>query len=94
VEVTLYIGNLSASTNEEEIETLFEQVGQVIRLRLQRDPHSGMSRGFGYLTMSAQSEADHAVSRLNDLLFHGNRLKVSLARRRNASEAPRSWFGR
>ena len=82
MEVTLYVGNLSASTSEEEIETLFEQVGQVIRLRLQRDPHSGASRGFGYLTMSAQSEADKAVSMFNAYSLGDHALKVSMAKPR------------
>ena len=85
LDVTLYVGNLSDSTNEDELRSLFTQLGDVITLRIMKDRDSGQSKGYGYLTMSAQSEADHAVSRLNDSFFNGHRLKVSLARPRAVS---------
>jgi RNA recognition motif-containing protein len=84
MDVTLYVGNLSSSTTEDELETLFTQVGDVTGLRIFKD-RRGESRGFGFLTMSAQSEADNAVSRLNHYSFNGSSLKVSLARPRAVS---------
>ena len=50
-----------------------------------RDRGSGNSRGYGFVTMSALSEADTAVSRLNDRALHGSRLMVSLAHAREVS---------
>ena len=63
--IMLYIGNLAKSTTEGELQTLFEQVGEVTTIRIMKDPSNGESRGFGFLTMSAESEADKAVSRFN-----------------------------
>lgn len=85
MDTTLYVGNLPESTTETELEALFTQIGDVISLRILRDRSTGQSRGFGYLTMSAQSEADRAVSRLNDYLLRDRRLKVSLTKHRAVS---------
>jgi len=80
--VMLYVRNLAKSTTEDELKTLFEQVGEVITIRIMKDRSSGESRGFGFLTMSAESEADKAVSRFNTFALANNQLKVSLARPR------------
>ena len=91
--VTLYVGNLPGSTTDAELETLFEQMGQVTGLKIQRNPNTGESRGFGYLTMDAQSEADLAVSRLNEYSLGGCRLKVRLVQRRVVQGIAGSLFG-
>ena len=80
--VMLYIGNLAKSTTEGELQTLFEQVGEVTTIRIMKNPSNGESRGFGFLTMSAESEADKAVSRFNTFVLANNQLKVSLAKPR------------
>ncbi|MGA7192008.1 MAG: RNA-binding protein [Anaerolineales bacterium] len=80
--VMLYIGNLAKSTTEDELKTLFEQVGEVTTIRIMKNPSNGASRGFGFLTMSAESEADKAVSRFNTFTLANNQLKVSLAKPR------------
>ena len=64
MDVTLYVRNLSTSTTEEDSKNLFSQVGEVTSLRIMKDRDSGESKAYGFLTMSAQSEADKAVSRL------------------------------
>ena len=91
MDVTLYVGNLSTTTGEDELLSLFTEMGAVTTLRIMRDRHTGQSRGYGYLTMSAQSEADKAVSRLNDFSFNGNKLKVSLSRPRAEGGAAGLW---
>jgi len=83
--VTLQLRNLSGSTTEDDLESLFAQVGDVMDVRIVRDRGNGVSRGFGFLTMSAQSEADKAVSRFNHRTLHGLALVVSLARPRVVS---------
>jgi len=75
----LYVGNLSNSTTEAELITLFSQVGEVTSLKIMKDGKSGLSKKYGFLTMSAQSEADKAVSRFNATSFSDHNLKVSLA---------------
>ncbi len=55
------------------------QFGEVIAVKINRDRVSGASKGFGFITMSAQSEADKAVSRLNFHPINGHELKVRLA---------------
>jgi cold-inducible RNA-binding protein len=82
MDVTLYVRNLSTSTTEEDLKNLFSQVGEVTSLRIMKDRDSGESRAYGFLTMSAQSEADKAVSRFNAFLFHEHPLKVGLTKPR------------
>jgi RNA recognition motif-containing protein len=78
----LQIRNLSADTTDSELGELFAQVGEVLAAKIVRDSLSGVSRGYGFVTMSAVSEADAAVSRLNGFSLQGCVLKVSLARAR------------
>lgn len=80
--VMLYVRNLAKSTTEDELKNLFEQVGEVTTIRIMKDRSNGESRGFGFLTMSAQSEADKAVSKFNTYHFANNELRVSLAKPR------------
>jgi RNA recognition motif-containing protein len=89
MDVMLYVGNLSESTSEEGLRSLFTQAGDATGLRIMRGSRSGQSRGCAYLAVSAQSEADKAVSRFNACSFDGQRLKVSLAGPRLASLALR-----
>ncbi len=76
MDVMLYVGNLSKTTTEQELRDLFSQVGDVTTLKILKKRSSGESEGYGYLTMSAQSEADKAVSRFNAFSFCGSKLKV------------------
>ena len=78
MDIMLYIDNLGISTTEEELRTLFMQVGEVIAIKINRDRASGASKGFGFLTMSALSEADKAVSRFNSYSLNGHKMKVRL----------------
>jgi RNA recognition motif-containing protein len=82
MEVKLYVGNLSKSTTQDELETLFTQAGEVTAAEIIKDRKSGESRGFAFITMSAQSEADKAVSMFNSYSLTDSILKVSLAKPR------------
>jgi RNA recognition motif-containing protein len=75
----LFIDNLGMSTTENELTMLFSQVGEVVSVKINRDRVSGASKGFGFITMSALSEADKAVSRFNFHSINGRKLKVRLA---------------
>ncbi len=82
MEAKVYVGNLSKSTTQEELNTLFSQAGEVTAAEVIKDRKSGESKGFGFITMSAQNEADKAVSMFDTYSLDEHVLKVSLAKPR------------
>jgi nucleolin len=82
MEVKLFVGNLSGSTTTDELNGLFAQAGEVTAVEVIKDRRTGESRGFGYVTMSALSEADKAVSMFNSYSLSGHVIKVNLAKPR------------
>jgi len=82
MEVKLYVGNLPKSTTPEELDTLFKRAGEVGSVNIIRDRASGESKGFAFVTMSAQSEADKAISMFNAYSLSDHLLKVDLAKPR------------
>lgn len=82
MEVELYVGNLSRSITKEELNTLFTQAGEVTSVHVILDRKSGVSKGFAFITMSAQSEADKAVSMFNSYPLAEHQLTVYLAKPR------------
>ena len=79
MEAKLYVGNLSKATTQEELKSLFTQAGEVVAADIIKDRKSGESKGFAFITMSAQSEADKAVSMFNAYRVGEKALKVNLA---------------
>ena len=79
MESKLYVGNLSKSVTEQELDALFTQAGEVLETEVIKERKSGQSRGFAFVTMSAQSEADKAISMFNQYSLGEQTLKVSLA---------------
>lgn len=82
MEVKLYVGNLPRSMTGKELNSLFAQAGDVLAVSIATDRLSSGSRGYAYITMSAQSEADKAVSMFNAYFLDGHPLKVALAKPR------------
>lgn len=82
METRLYVGNLSKSTTQEELNTLFAQAGKVTAVEVIKERKSGESKGFAFITMSEQSEADQAVSMFNAYSLSDHALKVSMAKPR------------
>ncbi|MBU1397506.1 MAG: RNA-binding protein [Proteobacteria bacterium] len=78
----IYVGNLAKSTTEAEIKTLFEQAGEVTIVDLVKDRDSGLSKGFAFVTMTAQADADKAISMFNAYSLAGNEIKVNVAKPR------------
>jgi RNA recognition motif-containing protein len=78
---TIYVGNLPYTSSEEEISTLFGQVGEVLSCSLPRDRETGQGRGFGFVDMSNE-DAAKAISELDGTQFGGRTLRVSEARPR------------
>ena len=80
----LFIGNLSFDTNELELRDLFTQNGTVVDLKVVTDRETGRSRGFAFVEMSSQDEANTAISELNGREFGGRTIKVNEAEERGA----------
>ena len=82
METRLYVGNLSKSTTQEELNTLFGQAGKVTAVEVIKERKSGEPKGFAFVTMSEKSEADKAVSMFNAYSLSDHELKVSPAKPR------------
>src|SRR5512143_1417037 len=82
MESKLYVGNLPYSTTEDELRNLFGQAGTVSSVALIKDRDSGQSKGFAFVEMSTQVEAEKAISMFNGKMVSERELKVSLARPR------------
>ena len=76
----IYVGNLSFNTGEAELQQLFATMGAVDSVRLIRDQATGRSRGFGFVEMSNDTEANAACQALNEQDFEGRRLTVNEAK--------------
>ena len=82
METKLYVGNLSYDTTEEDLRTLFAQAGTVESVDLIKDRSSGMSKGFGFVVMSNQSELEKAIQMFNNYTLGSRQLTVNIARPR------------
>jgi RNA recognition motif-containing protein len=85
----LYVGNLPYTTTESDLETLFAQAGAVETVNVIRDRETGRARGFAFVEMATDEDAQQAVTQLHDRNFGGRRLTVNEAK----PQAPRSGGG-
>jgi RNA recognition motif-containing protein len=89
--MNIYIGNLSYQVTEEDIQKAFEPFGQVESAKIIRDNYSGRSKGFGFVEMPVDNEAEAAIAGLNGKDLKGRALTVNKARPRTESRgSPRS----
>ena len=80
--MNIYVGNLSFEVADEDLREAFEAFGQVDSASVVTDKFSGRSRGFGFVEMPTQSEAEAAISGLDGSDLKGRNLKVNEARPR------------
>ncbi|MDP1713384.1 MAG: RNA-binding protein [Anaerolineales bacterium] len=80
MDIRIYVGNLNKSTTQEEISALFATAGTVTSVELVMDKVSGLSKGFAFVAMPDQAEADKAISMFNAYSLAGNALKVNVAK--------------
>jgi RNA recognition motif-containing protein len=80
--VKLYVGNLAYSTTEEELRTLFTQAGAVTSVALIKDRFTGDSKGFAFVEMESQADAQKAITQFDGSKLGDRDLKVNLARPR------------
>jgi RNA recognition motif-containing protein len=82
MENKLYVGNLSYATTEDDLRTLFEQAGAVESVTVIMDRETGRSKGFGFVEMGSNADAQKAISMFNGYMFQDRDLRVSVARPR------------
>lgn len=82
MEVKLYVGNLSYTTTEDDLRTLFAKAGDVASVAVIKDRDTGNSKGFGFVEMNTQVEAEKAITMLNGFQVGDRELKVNLAKPR------------
>lgn len=82
----LYVGNLSYNTTDESLIEMFSQCGQVESVRIVSDRDTGRSKGFAFIEMSSDSEAQTAIEKMNGIAHDGRAMNVSEAK----PMAPRS----
>jgi len=80
--MNIYVGNLPYSLNEEDLKAAFSQFGEVSSASIIMDRMSGQSKGFGFVEMPENSEADEAIKALNESALNGRNIKVNQARPR------------
>jgi RNA recognition motif-containing protein len=76
----LYVGNLSYSVSDSELESLFAQFGQVVSARVISDRDTGRSKGFGFVEMANDNEAQAAIEAMNGKENNGRMLTVNEAK--------------
>lgn len=82
MEAKIYVGNLARSTSQTDLNNLFAQAGQVVSVDVIKDRKSGEPKGYAFITMSAQNEADKAISMFNTYPLGDLALTVNLAKPR------------
>jgi len=89
----LYVGNLPYETGEAELQDLFAQAGTVESVKVMRDMATGRARGFAFVEMSTDEEAQKAITELNAFQLGGRGLTVNEARPKPAYSGGGGGFG-
>ena len=76
----IFVGNLDFGVSEDSIRELFEKYGAVERVSLVRDRDTGQPRGFGFVEMTSDSDADRAIAELNGATLGSRAINVNEAR--------------
>ena len=83
--MNIYVGKLSLETTEDELREAFQAFGEVGNVRIIRDGTTGESRGFGFVEMSTEDEANTAITEMNGKELKGSEISVEKGRGRPAS---------
>ena len=82
METKLYVGNMSHETTEQELRTMFGEAGTVGSVEVIMDRNTGKAKGFAFVTMSNQAEAEKAISMFDAKDLHARTLKVNISKPR------------
>ncbi len=89
----LFVGNLSFETTDDDLKEAFSKAGACEMAAVIKDRISGRSRGFGFVEMGTDEEAQRAITELNGKDLRGRNISVSEARERSESRGPRPAMG-
>jgi RNA recognition motif-containing protein len=87
----MYVSNLSFHTSEDDLRKLFEPFGAVSSAKVIMDRETGRSRGFGFVEMGADNEAEAAIKSLNGKDIDGRAMSVSVARDKAPRPTNKRW---
>jgi len=91
LQMNIYVGNLPYSMNDGELEELFDEFGSVQSAKVIMDRETNRSKGFGFVIMDNDEEANTAISNLNGHSLKGRELRVNEARPREERPRPNRW---
>ncbi len=91
VEMNIYVGNLSYDVQQNDLQTLFEQYGEVASASVITDRDTGRSKGFGFVEMPQSAQAQKAVGEINGQSLQGRNVTVNEARPRERRPMRNSW---
>lgn len=86
----IYVGNLPYSVTDDDLREMFSEFGELASAEVVADKYSGQSKGFGFVDMPDQADAEEAIKALNDQPVKGRKLTVNEARPR-AERPPRNY---
>ena len=89
----LFVGNLSWNSKDDSLKTLFSGAGTVVSAQVITDRYTGRSRGFGFVEMSSDEEADKAIAEINGKDLDGRQITVNEARAREDNGGGRGGNG-
>jgi cold-inducible RNA-binding protein len=89
----LYVGNLPYTAGEQDLQELFGQAGAVESVNVMRDQATGRARGFAFVEMATDEDAQHAIDKFNNYQFGGRNLTVNEARPKERSGGGGGGFG-
>ncbi len=78
--MNMYLGNLAHDVTEDDLRNAFSEFGEVSSVKIIIDKFSGRSKGFGFVEMPNNSEADQAIKALNGKVLNGRSIKVNQAK--------------
>lgn len=88
----IYVGNLAYSMTENDLESAFGAFGEVTQAKIITDKYTGQSKGFGFVEMPKQSEAEEAIKELNESDLKGRNIRVNQARPRTERPQRRARY--
>jgi RNA recognition motif-containing protein len=93
MESKLYVGNLSYNVTEEQLRELFSQAGTIKEVAMIMDRDTQRPKGFGFVEMTTQVEAQKAIEMFNEHELDGRRLMVNMARPKEDRGGSRGGYG-